>query len=71
MTYEESLRHCPNCGRPTWHGRDVPEVYRSYWLVIFSHLITVYTDMFIKWTCLDCGRKGRAALARPGERTSA
>ena len=70
MPYEESLRHCPNCGRPTWHGREVPDVHRSYWLAVVSHMITVYTDLLVRWTCLDCGRKGRSTAVKPGEPTS-
>ncbi len=62
MPYEESFRTCPTCRRATWHGRDVPVTYRSYWLAVFSHLKTVYSDWFIRWKCLECGRKGRSRL---------
>ena len=65
MSYEESLRLCPKCKKATWHGREVPDVYKSYWLTLPSFLITVYSDLFIRWKCLDCGRKGRAKAVKP------
>ncbi len=59
MSYEESQRDCPDCGRPTWHGRDVVDVFRPKSLTALSHLITIYNDMVIPWRCLDCGRRAR------------
>ena len=70
MSYEESHRRCPECARATWHGREVPDVYRSYWLTVVSHLITVYSDLFIPWTCLECGGKGCEAEMSSRERIS-
>ncbi len=70
MSYEESFRQCSKCRRMTWHGREVPDVYRSYWLTVVSHLITVYSDMLITWICLDCGGKRSEAEALPENRTS-
>lgn len=59
MSYEESSRYCPSCGRPSWHGRDVVDVFRPRSLTVFSHLITVFNDLLIPWRCLDCGRRSR------------
>ena len=64
MEYEEDRRPCRTCGRDTWHGRDAPGVFRPRSLAVFSHLITVWTDLAVPWACLECGRKsrGRARL---------
>jgi hypothetical protein len=67
MSYEESSRYCPQCGRATWHGRDVVDVFRARSLAVFSHLITLWNDHVIPWRCLDCGRRGRGrGPAHPG-----
>jgi hypothetical protein len=69
MSYEEVDRFCPRCGRDTWHGRDVFEVFRAGSLTALSHLITVWNDLFIPWQCLDCGRRSRRRSGpRPTER---
>ncbi len=70
MSYEESFRKCTKSGRMTWHGREVPDVYRSYWLTVVSHLITVYSDLFIPWICLDCKGEGCEAEMPFRERIS-
>jgi hypothetical protein len=65
MSYEESLRACPHCGRATWHGRDVVDVFRPRSLTVFSHLITLWNDLAVPWRCLDCGRSGRRSAHPP------
>jgi hypothetical protein len=65
MSYEESLRTCSACGRPTWHGRDVVDVFRARKLAVFSHAITLWNDWLVPWRCLTCGHTGRRSSHPP------
>jgi hypothetical protein len=65
MSYEEARLDCPACGRETWHGRDVADVFRSRGLTALSHLITLSNNLLIPWTCLGCGRRTRGR-PKPG-----
>ncbi|GAC1474277.1 MAG: hypothetical protein NVSMB9_24330 [Isosphaeraceae bacterium] len=70
MSYEESFQFCSGCRRETWHGRHVADVYRARSLVTLSRLITVFTDRFVAWRCLDCGVRTRGKARPPASRTS-
>jgi hypothetical protein len=64
MSYEEDLRPCRHCGQPTWHGREVVDVFESGWLAVFSHLITLYNDLLVSWRCVVCGGRSRGRALR-------
>lgn len=65
-SYEEDFRPCKRCGERTWHGRNAPGVFSDASLTVFSHLITVYTDVLVPWRCLTCGAKARGKSSPPG-----
>ena len=65
MSYEESERYCPRCLRPTWHGRTPPDPFRARSLTVFSHLLTLGSDLFLPWRCLDCGARQRGRPVAP------